>query len=72
MPLDLTAVRFAAAVADLAEGLLGETAGADNTDGCPQGDPHCYAPLYGTHQLCQYLPPSCTEQRRTADDTTPR
>lgn len=57
--LDMTAVLFGVAVATMAEALLGEAAGDDNGDGCPQGDPRCYGPTLGDHQLCQYVPPGC-------------
>lgn len=64
MPLDKTQVRFAVAVAMLAAGLLGESAGATIGDGCPQGDPDCYAGVTGDHQLCQYQPPTAAGSRR--------
>jgi hypothetical protein len=59
MTLDLNAVNFAVDVAQLAEGLLGESAGPDGpADGCPYGDPHCYAPFHLSHQLCEFTPPA--------------
>jgi len=59
--LDLAAARFAGSAAQLAIGLLGETAGPVAGDGCPQGDPDCYAPIAGTHHLCQYRLRRCTD-----------
>lgn len=59
MPLDITQVRFGVSVAMLAAGLLGESAGRTTGDGCPQGDPDCYAGIAGDHQLCQYRLAPC-------------
>lgn len=67
MPLDKNAVRFAVAVACLAEGLLGEKAGPDAGDGCPQGDPECLAAMFDYHDFCRY-----TWRGADPDPRTPR
>ncbi len=59
MPLNKNRVRFAGAVAALAEGMLGERAGGG--DDCPAGDPDCYRPVVGTHALCQYRLAACDQ-----------
>lgn len=65
MPLDKTAVRFAVAVACLAEALLGEKAGPED-GACPQGDPECLFPLMRHHDMCQWAWRGTDPDPRTA------
>lgn len=54
-------VRFAVAVAHMAEGLLGAAAGADVPGECPLADPECAASAFGDHRWCLYELAPCTD-----------